>query len=98
LHQKALLFNGPILGEGYRVQSFGLHSIRHLSASILAQDGVPAVHIQAILRHKKLSTTERYLHQLGDLRASLELLSRKQKLFGEPSAPQTAFGVNQSAA
>ncbi|MDI6796284.1 MAG: integrase [Desulfatibacillaceae bacterium] len=80
------------------VQSFGLHSIRHLSASILAQDGVPAVHIQAILRHKKLSTTERYLHQLGDLRASIEVLSRKQKPSGEPSTPQTAFAVKLSAA
>ena len=72
------------------VKSFGLHAIRHLTASILAKDGVAAIKIQGVLRHKKLSTTEHYLHQLGDLKTALQVLSKKKKPSGEPSAPQTA--------
>lgn len=43
------------------VQKFGFHAIRHLTASILANSNVPMVDIQAILRHKNLATTERYI-------------------------------------
>lgn len=56
------------------VQHFGFHAIRHLTASILAQQGVPMVHIQAILRHKNLSTTERYIRGLESVRSSLAFL------------------------
>jgi len=44
------------------VRSFGLHAIRHLTASILANEGVPLIAIQAILRHKNMHVTQRYLH------------------------------------
>jgi integrase len=71
------------------VKPFGLHAIRHLTASILAKDGVAAIKIQGVLRHKKLSTTERYLHQLGGLKTALQVLSKKKKPSGEPSFPQT---------
>jgi integrase len=47
------------------VKAFGLHAIRHLTASALYQAGQPVAVIQAILRHKSPSTTERYLHSLG---------------------------------
>jgi len=47
------------------VKHFGLHAIRHLSASTLYQAGQPVALIQAILRHKSASTTERYLRKLG---------------------------------
>ncbi len=47
------------------VKKFGFHSIRHLSASILAHEGVDIPTIQSILRHKNLHTTSRYLHTLG---------------------------------
>jgi integrase len=67
------------------VKHFGLHAIRHLSASILAKCGVPTIKIQTILRHKKIGTTERYLHQLGDLKAALQLLSINKKPSKEPS-------------
>jgi site-specific recombinase XerD len=33
---------------------------------------VPMITIQQILLHESLSTTERYLHSLGDLRKALE--------------------------
>lgn len=97
-----LVFPNPKTGEAFRtrkrwmsylckrakVKPFGFHAIRHLTASILADAGVPAVQIQAILRHKKLGTTERYLHQMGDLKPALRLLSRDKKPSGEPSVAQ----------
>jgi integrase len=47
------------------VTAFGFHSIRHLSASILASEGTDIPNIQSQLRHKHLHTTSRYLHKLG---------------------------------
>jgi predicted nucleic acid-binding protein len=38
--------------------------------SFLCEAGVPVKYIQAVLRHKKLSTTERYLHRLEDLKSA----------------------------
>ncbi len=57
------------------VKPFGCHAIRHLSASILAQNNVPMIAIQQILRHKKLSTTERYVRGLEPVRVHLQVLS-----------------------
>jgi len=87
------VFTEPLTGEPYvnrkrwmkalckkaGVKTFGVHAIRHLTASILAKEGVPSVQIQNILRHKKLSTTELYLHQMGDLKAALSVLTNKSK-------------------
>ena len=56
------------------VKAFGFHAIRHLTASILASSGVPMVQIQAILRHKNLATTERYIRGLESVRESLSFL------------------------
>lgn len=75
----------PGLCKRAKAKRFGLHAIRHLTASILAQNGVPAIQIQAILRHKKLSTTELYLHQREDLKQALTLLTKNKKPSGEPS-------------
>jgi integrase len=67
------------------VQPFNLHAIRHLSASILANAGVPVIVIQAILRHQNSNTTQRYLHQLSDLKAALRMLSQRKSRLAEPS-------------
>ncbi len=48
------------------VEPFGFHSIRHLSASLLDQAGVPLATIQLILRHTSATTTARYVHSLKD--------------------------------
>jgi len=68
------------LCEKAEVKPFGFHAIRHLTASILAQNNIPMVQIQAILRHKKLSTTEIYMHRISDLRPVLKVLSIKKGL------------------
>lgn len=56
------------------VNEFGFHAIRHLSASILYNKGYEVSVIQAILRHKHPTTTDRYLKTLGheNLRNALE--------------------------
>jgi integrase len=47
------------------VKPFGFHAIRHLTATILYNNGSKLYVIQQILRHKSASTTEKYLHSLG---------------------------------
>jgi len=71
------------------VKPFGFHAIRHLTASILYNLGYEVAVIQAILRHKSASTTERYLRSIGlervrealeDLKpANAKVLKFKQK-------------------
>lgn len=59
------------------VKHFGFHAIRHLTASCLYKQGNSLAVIQAILRHKSPSTTERYLKTLGleHVREAMEGLS-----------------------
>ena len=59
-----------------QVKHFGLHAIRHLSASILAREGVAMIDIQTILRHKNLSTTERYIRRIESVRPALQVLPK----------------------
>ncbi|WP_319581611.1 site-specific integrase [uncultured Pseudodesulfovibrio sp.] len=62
------------LCEKAGVPSFGCHAIRHLTASILANNNVPMIAIQQILRHKKLATTERYVRGMEPIRPHLKIL------------------------
>lgn len=48
-----------------KVKQFGFHAIRHLAATILAQEGHSLFSIQHSLRHEKQSTTDQYLHGMG---------------------------------
>lgn len=57
------------------VKHFTLHAIRHLTASILIGADVSLIDIQAILRHKHLTTTERYTHRMKSLRPALSVIS-----------------------
>ena len=60
------------------VKHFGIHAIRHLTASILTKNNVPLFDIKTILRHKSMQTTERYIHRLESLRAVLEIIPIKK--------------------
>jgi integrase len=83
------------LCELAKVKRFGLHGIRHLTASILAKADVSMIDIQSILRHKNLSTTERYIRRLASLRPALRVLSRTKSHQLEPPAQVKKVG-NQS--
>ncbi len=47
------------------VKPFGFHAIRHLTATTLYHKGYSESEIQAILRHKSPTTTNRYLKTIG---------------------------------
>ena len=53
------------------VKKFGLHGIRHLSASILISNNVSLLDVQTILRHKNMTTTQRYVHRLESVRKAI---------------------------
>jgi integrase len=48
------------------VNYFRFHALRHLTASILDDIGIPIGSIQRILGHKNRRTTEIYLHSIGE--------------------------------
>lgn len=53
-------------------EHFSFHSLRHTYATTLINKGVPAVHVQKLLGHSSIKTTEIYLHNsIEDLRKSI---------------------------
>jgi len=70
------------------VQEFGFHALRRYVASVLADTHkVSAKTIQRILRHKNLSTTERYIKKINDgLGAMMNLLGKKGSQEGLPKS------------
>lgn len=48
-----------------KVRGFNYHGIRGLTASLLAQGGVPMKEIQHILLHSRMTTTDRYIRRIG---------------------------------
>lgn len=75
-----------------KVKQFGFHAIRHLSASVLWNEGIDIKDVQLILRHKSQATTERYLHRLGLLHPTGarigEALERGGKVIQLPSVAE----------
>jgi integrase len=48
------------------VRYFRFHALRHAGASIMDRMNVPISSIQRILGHENRTTTEIYLHSIGD--------------------------------
>jgi integrase len=48
-----------------KVKAFGFHAIRHLAATVQYHNGQGLNWLQAFLRHKNATTTEKYLKSLG---------------------------------
>jgi integrase len=70
------------------VPHFSPHGIRHLTASILAREGVPLSKIGAILRHKSLATTEEYIARISPLENVLEgVLGEWKRLAADGNEP-----------
>jgi integrase len=75
------------LCERAGVKTFGFHALRRYVASLLADTHkVSAKTIQRILRHKNVTTTERYIQNINhDLGATMNLLSEKGYHEGLPN-------------
>ncbi len=56
------------------VKPFGLHGIRGMAGTVLAESGEAMVNIASVLRHKNVRTTERYIKKSQRLKPTLEVL------------------------
>jgi len=54
------------LCENAGVKYFRFHALRHAGASVMDHNNVPLGAIQSILGHENRSTTEIYVHALGN--------------------------------
>ena len=54
------------------IRQLGFHSLRHLTASMLADAGMPMPQIQSILRHRNINTTSRYVHALQGVQTMMD--------------------------
>ncbi len=52
-------------------EGLGLHALRHSLASHLAMDGASSAELMAVLGHKQISTTLRYLHFAEQAKSAL---------------------------
>ena len=87
------MFTDPATGEPFtarqhymarlcrraKVKPFGFHAIRHLSATILAYEGLDIPSVQAVLRHKNPNTTAKYIKSLGVQPDKLDRVFAKRK-------------------
>jgi len=51
---------------GGRPKYFRFHALHHFGASVMEANNVPVGSIQRILGHENRTTTEIYLHSIGD--------------------------------
>jgi integrase len=60
------------------VRYFRFHTLRHFGASLLDQSNVSIGSIQRLLGHENRTTTEIYLHSIGDSeRVAMDVLNRQ---------------------
>jgi len=64
------------------VKYFRYHALRHFGASLLEQANVPIGSIQRLLGHEHRSTTEIYLHSIGESeRGAMDVLNARFESF-----------------
>jgi site-specific recombinase XerD len=63
-----------------------LHSLRHSLATSMAVSGAQAPEIMAVLGHKDLATSQKYIHMAKDMRAQIA-----EKAAAGISAAMTGF-------
>jgi len=87
-----------ILCAKAKVKYFRYHALRHLTASILDDLGVPIGIIQRILGHQNRRTTEIYLHSIGEAeRAAMNKLENAQ-IFNSEYVPIDGVPTNTHVA
>jgi len=80
------------------VKYFRYHALRHLTASILDQLGIPIGTIQRILGHQNRRTTEIYLHSIGEAEREAMAKLERESIFQPdnemviPAAPSMHVG------
>jgi integrase len=73
-HRKNLM---ATLCQRAGVRHFGFHALRHFGASVLDRAKVPIGSIQRLLGHENRTTTEIYLHSMGEAeREAVEVYER----------------------
>jgi integrase len=64
------------------VRYFRYHALRHFGASLLEQANVPIGSIQRLLGHENRTTTELYLHSIGESeRQAMDVLNERFETF-----------------
>ena len=75
------------------VKYFRYHALRHAGASMMDRNNVPIGAIQRILGHENRSTTEIYLHSIGDAeREAMAVLERASNVSGTVSYTDSHTG------
>ena len=78
-----------------QVKYFRYHALRHLTASILDNLGVPIGSIQRILGHRNRRTTEIYLHSIGESEREAMLKLEESGFFQADFQPDKGTPVNK---
>lgn len=81
-----------------KVKYFRYHALRHLTASILDDLGVPIGVIQRILGHRNRRTTEIYLHSIGEAEREAMHKLEHLELFKSDPEPDAAIPTNMHMA
>jgi integrase len=72
------------------VSYFRYHALRHSGASVLDSKGVPTGTIQRLLGHENRTTTEIYLHSLGNAEwEAIRILESSRRKVPDPVPDQT---------
>jgi hypothetical protein len=72
----------PGLCRRAKLKQFSFHALRRFVASILADSGKATNAIRRVLRHKNVSTTERYIQNVNNgMQETMDALSF-EKVFG----------------
>jgi len=78
------------LCEKAGVRAFSFHALRHAGASIMDTNNVPIEAIQRVLGHENRTTTEIYLHNIGNSeRQEIDVYGQARKESNTPSNTQT---------
>ena len=74
-------FQKTVKGVGIVKRRLSVHSLRHSYASHLIEIGVPTEHVRIFLGHKRLATTEQYIHVSP---TGLNVTTGKVNILAEP--------------